>query len=80
MIYTMLDDGWKNIVCYVSDSEPNPNIHNTRFPFVVNAIEDGEFYVRNGYKWEYATPFDPKTGKVIIDFVDGKAILESEND
>lgn len=76
IIQAMLNDGWKNIVCYVSDSEPNPNIHNTRFPLVVNAIEDGEFYVRNGYKWEYATPFDPKTGKTIVDYVNGEVVLE----
>ena len=43
---------------------------------LVNLVDDTKSYPSIGNsEWKYAKPFDPKTGKDIIDYVDGKPIL-----
>lgn len=37
-------------------------------------------YAKKTYLTMTAIPFDPKTGKTIIDFIDGEVVLESENE
>lgn len=37
-------------------------------------------YAKKTYLTMTAIPFDPKTGKTIIDFVDGEVVLEGENE
>lgn len=73
IIKAMFDDGWKHIPC---KSQHNNGL------YAEVIIE----YMANNGKWdgywgvEYTIPFDPKTGKTIIDFVDGEVVLESENE
>lgn len=52
----------------------------------VPVVADGCLYFVNSTinhisrNWDNVYPFDPKTGKTIIDFVDGEVVLEGEND
>lgn len=72
IIQAMLDDGWTYIPCRVDD-------YKGRYDYVglVNLVDDTKSYPFIGNsEWKYATPFDPRTGKGIIDYVDGEVVLE----
>ena len=75
IIQAMLDDRWKQIPCIVSDIKEIPvNLFSTD---LLVKLELGDFpYICTGAHWRYAQPFDPRTGKTIIDYVDGEVILE----
>lgn len=76
VIQAMLDDGWIGVPCYVNDVDKRPSSNN-RKDFITELIKVHEHtFSGNTYNWKYANPFDPKTGKAIIDYVDGRIILE----
>lgn len=76
IIKAMLESGYAYVACRVGDYKED-------FDYVslIHCIDDKNSYPFIGdSEWRYANPFDPKTGKTIIDFVDGEVVLESEND
>lgn len=80
IIEAMLKAGHKYVLCWVSEKEKYPTLFS---PYcMINKILDNGVVVGvvGNNRWKYATPFDPKTGKTIIDFVDGEVVLESENE
>lgn len=76
IIQKMLDDGWLGVSCYTSDYDKNPHRHNKID--VILEIREGTDYIfkTDTVSWKYARPFELKSGKDIIDYVDGKMILE----
>lgn len=69
IILAMVAD-WHYIPCRVSDDD---------FDYVdlISSIVVGDKPLFVGSKeWKFAVPFDPQTNKNIIDFVDGKIVLE----
>ena len=84
VIQAMLDDGWVGVPCYMSNYDKNPHRHRA-IDIILEIRESIDFIFRTDVvSWRYATPFDPQTGKVIIDYIDGKVVLanqeESENE
>lgn len=75
IIRAMLDDGWRGVPCWVSDSDIDAS---TRRDIIVRFGSTGDYIYRNtdGYGWRYAKPFDPRTGKDIVDYADGKVVFE----
>lgn len=80
IIKAMLESGWEYIACWASESIETPNSTNAYELIcgICNINGIGTYFKGNKYNWKYVTPFDLKTGKTIIDFVDGKAVLEGE--
>lgn len=80
IIQAMLDDGWKCVPCYVANkTDEFGDIYLTTFnaKFIVAVVHDLKAPFDDLIEfWRYAFPFDPKTGKVIIDYVDGKIVTE----
>lgn len=77
IIQAMLDDGWIGVACYVNDSDKRPSKHNKKDLIVdIHDVNDGYIFGGNAYNWKGANPFDPKTGKIIIDYVDGEIVTE----
>lgn len=74
IIQAMLDDGWSGVPCYVSDFCSDDK---TKKDIIVqfDRIEDYVYRTTRGYGWQYATPFDPRTDKTIIDFANGEVVL-----
>lgn len=71
IILAMVAD-WHYIPCRVSDDKGD-------FDYVdlISSIVVGDKPLFVGSKeWKFAVPFDPQTNKNIIDFVDGKIVLE----
>lgn len=77
IIQAMLDSGWVGVACYVNDVDKRP-CKNNKKDFIVLVRDDSfeHIYSGNYCNWKYANPFDPKTGEVIIDFVNGEVVLE----
>ncbi|WP_323842599.1 MULTISPECIES: hypothetical protein [unclassified Moraxella] len=66
-------------MCWVGDDIKNPN-DKSYTELIYSLSTDNEYQFTGQYNnWKYATPFDLKTGKVIIDYVDGEVVLESGN-
>lgn len=77
IIQAMLDDGWIGVACYVNDTDKRPSKHNKKDLIVdIRDVNDGYIFGGNAYNWKGANPFDPKTGKIIIDYVDGEIVTE----
>ena len=76
VIQEMLDDGWLGVSCWVSDDDKNPNINNNTD--VILDIREGSDYIfkTDSVSWKYARPLELKSGKAIIDYVDGEIVLE----
>ena len=66
IIIAMLNNGYSYVPCYVSSDleEPNGESH---LDFIICVKGDGRFYNQFGRGWEYATPFDPRTGQPITE-------------
>lgn len=67
VVQVMLARGDKYVPCWLSDGHQCPNsAQETDF---VTAIADDLSYVITvtGFEWNYATPFDPKTGEPITE-------------
>ena len=80
VIKAMLDDGYYRIPCYVSviNEEPNDAMC---IDLIFDIDDSGSSSTPCrcvGGKWKYARPFDVKTGRVIVDYVDGQAVLEEQ--
>lgn len=76
IIQAMLDDGWDCVPCYVHDENKTPNKNNRR-EIISEARNYSNYpFVTDTVAWKYAIPFDPKTGKTIVDYVDGEVVLE----
>lgn len=72
VIKAMLEDKYTFVPCYVSDSSETPDEGNsTAF---IAGVEGKQYRDESDTGWIYATPIDIETGKVIIDFVDGKVV------
>ncbi|UZA02941.1 hypothetical protein [Moraxella bovis] len=75
VIQAMLDDGWKYVPCFVSDSKMYPDT--TCSLTLIKSIKDnGLFRDTSKLYWSYAVPFDLKTSKPIIDYVNGQIVTE----
>ena len=78
VIKAMLDDGYSRIPCYVSVINEKPN-DEMCIDLLFDIDDSGSSSTPCrcvGGKWKYARPFDVKTGRVIVDYVDGQAVLE----
>ena len=78
LIQAMLDD-WDYIPCKVSDSNiPFSDMTDADLIACVQYSNNTVEFVSHSCSWVYAIPFDPKTGKQIIDYVDGEIVLVSD--
>lgn len=75
VIQAMLDDGWRAVPCLVNDHEPNLELNNS-FIELINRASNAFWVFKQEISWLHAQPIDLKTFKKIIDYVDGKVILE----
>lgn len=72
VIRAMLESGWAYVPCWVNDFKGD--FRNTD---LITNINDGSGHTFRGFfSWWCAIPFDPKTGKTIIDYVNGEVVLE----
>lgn len=78
VIKAMLDDGYHRIPCYVSvvNEEPNDEMCIDLLFDIDDSGSSSTPCRCVGGRWKYARPFDVKTGRKIIDYVDGQAVLE----
>lgn len=67
IVQAMLARGDKYVPCWLSDGHQCPN--SAQEIDFVTAIADDLSYVTTvtGFEWNYATPFDPKTGEPITE-------------
>lgn len=66
IIHAMLDRGDKAVPCWVSDYEANPG-PGERW-ILIRMTDRGTFVDKDDlYAWQYATPFDPRTGEAITE-------------
>lgn len=79
VIQAMLDSGIKYIICDVRNNILDEGLkknHDYTHKDVIHGFNVYDnFYGCNGV-WKEATPVDPKTGKVIIDYIDGEIVTE----
>lgn len=73
VIKAMLDSGWACVPCYVGDREKI--LMSRHKKELITSIENDWFNSWAGIH-RFALPFDPKTGKTIIDYVNGEVVLE----
>lgn len=67
IIQAMLARGDKYVCCWASDSEQSPTANNTCV-YIADYTDDYyPFIASNSSGWQYATPFDPKTGEPITE-------------
>lgn len=75
VIQAMLDDGWVGVPCWVAVNCKYLD-KNSRIELVLDIHDDAERPFRADITaWTYALPFDPQTGKAIIDYIDGNVVL-----
>lgn len=80
IIQAMLEDEWDAVPCYVHNDNKTPDYRNRR-ELILEVRGYGKYpFYSDTTPWKYATPFNPRTGKVIVDYVNGKEILEEQND
>lgn len=76
IIKAMLDAGYKYVPCRACDIKPPSELAGKVLVHKVNC--NSRFPFQSGRNtWKYAMPFAIKTGKTIIDFIDGEVILEN---
>lgn len=88
VIKAMLASGAIFIPCLVVDYDDNRILDYKKATrhcssvLIYGISENGRFLSTNPHcsSYKYAVPFDIETGKVIIDFVNGEVVLESENE
>lgn len=76
IIQAMLDDGWVRVPCRVGDHKGV--LYTADLISYVVGFGEPTFVGSSaiGHEWNYAEPFDPHTGKSIIDYVDGEVVFE----
>ena len=78
LIQAMLDD-WDYVPCKVSDSNiPFSDMTDADLISSIHYSNNTVEFRSLGCSWVYAIPFDPKTGKQIIDYDGGEIILVSD--
>lgn len=68
----MLDKGWKYVPCYVSEDSDVDAIDHCYTDIIVHQDKSGTRYFRNennGQGWDYAVPFDPRTGEPLTESI-----------
>lgn len=79
-IQSMLDDGYKFVVCYVGNyyNKDEDLIRKAEFDMVtsVEKAEPFDYFYTPTTNWDKAVPVDPKTGRVITSYSDGKMIFK----
>lgn len=72
IIQAMLDNGWRCVPCILGDltDKDSPLIRDLAFKVTASSV------IAENNSWSTAIPFDPKTGKSIVDYVDGEVVLE----
>ncbi|WP_323842549.1 MULTISPECIES: hypothetical protein [unclassified Moraxella] len=73
IIRAMLESGWEYVPCYTGETEKVLKSNHKKELIV--GIKNNYFDSWAGGGNKFAVPFDPKTGKTIIDFVDGEVVL-----
>lgn len=74
VIQAMLDDGWVSVSCYVSNCKGRPNENN--FGDLIISVNGEKFKSCGVMYWDCASPVDPRTGKIIIDYIGGEIVTE----
>lgn len=74
IILAMFNDDWSCVPCRT----PNMGGGFVFMDLITEYVMYDPMPFRGNQHWAYARPFDPKTGKYIVDYVDGKVILEGE--
>lgn len=78
VITKMLDDGWMSVACLVSDYHRSLIVKRgltTDFISEVIPTACAPFRAASGTPWQWAQPIDIKTGRIIVDYVDGEIVL-----
>ena len=68
----MLEKGWKYVPCYVGEDSDVDAIDHCHTDIIVYQDKSGTRYFRNqnnGQGWDYAVPFDPRTGEPLTQSV-----------
>lgn len=73
IIQAMLDSGWQCVPCYTGENRAVLNSKHKKE--VITGLTNDLFNSWAGFN-KFAIPFDPKTGEVIRDFVNGEVVLE----
>lgn len=76
IIKAMLESGQECVPCYTSETEKV--LKSSYKKELIVGIKNNYFVSWAGGN-KFAVPFDPKTGKVIVDYVNGQIVLESGN-
>lgn len=83
VIKAMLADGHKYVICYVGDYyddgfeiTENEIIQDEELALISEVTEDEKPFRSKNFYWERAIPLDPKSGKKIVDYLNGLPILE----
>lgn len=73
IIEKMLNDGWEAVPCFVRDDESDTSARR-----LIEEVTSSKYspYYDGMFDWKYSQPYDPKTDKLIVDYVDGEVILE----
>lgn len=66
IIRAMLDRGDKYVCCWLSDNDETPDKSNV-YELIEEVTSTGFRPYRERYSWEYATPFDIRTGQPITE-------------
>lgn len=76
IIQVMLDDGNEGVLCWLSDSDREPDM--TCAVGIVSKFRYEKFVCDAGGLWLYATPIMPvkSLSQTVVDFVDGELVLE----
>lgn len=79
IIRAMLDSGHKQVLCLVGGDSLRGTMSRV-YPKkdIIYGFHPNGYFLGCFDTWETAVPIDTETGKVIIDYTDGKVILESE--
>lgn len=78
IIQKMRDDGWRYVPCCVSNSKELPTRYDNKeyIDCIIKRDPDGYNFGGLYGNWVYATPFDPRTGNPIADYVDGEVVFD----
>jgi len=74
VIKAMFKTGHNYVLCHVSKTENGNTIHSKDIIHTWDDYNENMWYGCNG-TYENAIPFDRKTGRTIVDFVNGKIVL-----
>lgn len=82
IIQAMLASGKQYVICWASDCNETPDKEDELVAIqeILSYTTDRPFIDQVDVGWDYVTPFDPDTGKTIIDFANDDVVLESGNE